>query len=385
MTYTLAFSARSSTTREIRVEVGNDSYRVPVAYQWRRYVLTFKPTQSATTVVKFGLGREDSVVWLDSAFLFNKDAEVFQREFENGMVLANATAGAKTISIGAGFRRINGTQDPINDGKAVSNITLPPFDGIILVRDDSVTGTPDSGTGEIGDYVWRDTDGDGRQDAAESGWAGVVVRLRKCNGVVLATTQTDSNGKYLFKGLDYGMYQVEFTRPSVAKYSPFQTGGGGRLADSDARPETGLTWCYDMTSGTPSRLGIDAGLVPSDGDAKSGSGGSIGDLVWNDLDRDGHQDGNEPGVGNVTVQLRDCSGLWLKGTTTAGNGSFLFDGLAGGDYMLRFVAPSGAKFTWRMAGADTTADSDADGNGWSLCVSVPAGSSRRGVDAGLLY
>ena len=66
-------------------------------------------------------------------------------------------------------------------------------------------------------------------------------------------------------------------------------------------------------------------------------------------------------------------------------GSFLFDGLAGGDYMLRFVAPSGAKFTWRMAGADTTADSDADGNGWSLCVSVPAGSSRRGVDAGLLY
>ena len=73
------------------------------------------------------------------------------------------------------------------------------------------------------------------------GPAGVVVRLRKCNGVVLATTQTDSNGKYLFKGLDYGMYQVEFTLgPSVAKYSPFQTGGGGRLADSDARPDTGF-------------------------------------------------------------------------------------------------------------------------------------------------
>ena len=55
-TYTLAFSARASETREIRVAVGNDSYRIAVGKEWRRYVLTFRPTQSGATAVKFGLG-----------------------------------------------------------------------------------------------------------------------------------------------------------------------------------------------------------------------------------------------------------------------------------------------------------------------------------------
>ena len=141
-----------------------------------------------------------------------------------------------------------------------------------------------------------------------------------------------------------------------------------------------------MTSGTPSRLGIDAGLVPSDADAKSGSGGSIGDLVWKDLDRDGHQDGDEPGVGNVTVQAqglrrpvaqghdhrrqwaRSCSAGWPVATTCCVSWR-----------RAARISP------WRTAGADTTADSNADADGWSLCVSVPAGSSRLGVDAGLLY
>ena len=188
-TYTLAFSARASETREIRVAVGNDSYRIAVGKEWRRYVLTFRPTQSGATAVKFGLGREDSQVWLDSAYLFKRNADVFQRQFDNGMVLANATGSSKTISIGPGFRHINGTQDPVNDGTAVSRITLPPYDGIVLVRDGDA-GSP--GNGKIGDLVWRDVDGDGRQDGNESGWTGITVKLRKCNGNVIADTQTNA-------------------------------------------------------------------------------------------------------------------------------------------------------------------------------------------------
>ena len=188
-TYTLAFSARASETREIRVAVGNDSYRIAVGKEWRRYVLTFRPTQSGATAVKFGLGREDSQVWLDSAYLFKRNADVFQREFDNGMVLANATGSSKTITIGPGFRHINGTQDPVNNGTAVSRVTLPPYDGIVLVRDGDA-GSP--GNGKIGDLVWRDADGDGRQDGNESGWTGITVKLRKCNGNVIADTQTNA-------------------------------------------------------------------------------------------------------------------------------------------------------------------------------------------------
>jgi hypothetical protein len=377
VTYTLAFSARSSVTREIRVAVGNDSYRIPVGENWRRYVLTFKPTQSGTSAVRFGLGREDSQVWLDSVYLFKKNADVFQREFEHGMVLANATGSSKTLTIGSGFRRIKGTQDPINDGKAVSQVTLAPFDGIVLVR--AGEGTSGSGSGKIGDLVWRDKDGDGRQDDNESGWSGITVKLRKCNGSVLATTQTNSNGKYLFDGLVKGSYQVEFVRPANAKFSPFRIGGAGP-DNSDADRSSGRTFCVDITDANLSNLSADAGLVPD-----GATGAMIGDLVWKDLDGDGRQDGNEPGVRDVSVQLRNCSGLWVQGTTTAANGSYRFDGLQAGNYMIRFLAPNGARFTRFKVGTDESADSNAYSSGWTQCMSVAADGVHPRIDAGLRF
>ena len=50
---------------------------------------------------------------------------------------------------------------------------------------------------EIGNYVWRDTDKDGIQDACESGISGVTVELVK-GGSVIASTQTNANGQYYF-------------------------------------------------------------------------------------------------------------------------------------------------------------------------------------------
>ena len=166
--YTLVFSAKASTKREIRIGVGDDSYPVPVSTNWRRYVLPLTPSKGGSTSVKFSLGRENSTVWLDSVYLFRGDANVFQREFENGLVLANATKSSKTISIGPGFRRINGTQDrSVNNGQSVESVTLAAYDGIVLVREEDA-GTPPppppaTGGGKIGDFVWSDTNGDGRQ------------------------------------------------------------------------------------------------------------------------------------------------------------------------------------------------------------------------------
>jgi hypothetical protein len=50
---------------------------------------------------------------------------------------------------------------------------------------------------EIGNRVWRDTDGDGVQDPGENGIAGVTVRLYKA-GVLVGTAVTDTNGEYYF-------------------------------------------------------------------------------------------------------------------------------------------------------------------------------------------
>jgi hypothetical protein len=46
--------------------------------------------------------------------------------------------------------------------------------------------------GSIGDYVWRDTDGDGIKDPTETGINGVTVLLKDASGNVLAN---NSNNK----------------------------------------------------------------------------------------------------------------------------------------------------------------------------------------------
>ena len=55
------------------------------------------------------------------------------------------------------------------------------------------------GTGEIGDFVWNDLNGNGIQDAGEPGIPNVTVQLFNCGGTVpIAITTTDANGNYLF-------------------------------------------------------------------------------------------------------------------------------------------------------------------------------------------
>ena len=61
----------------------------------------------------------------------------------------------------------------------------------------------------LGDYVWLDLDGDGEQDATESGLEGVVVELYGATGNFIASTTTDANGFYEFVDLLPGTYTVQ--------------------------------------------------------------------------------------------------------------------------------------------------------------------------------
>ncbi|HQZ83569.1 MAG TPA: SdrD B-like domain-containing protein [Pyrinomonadaceae bacterium] len=51
---------------------------------------------------------------------------------------------------------------------------------------------------EIGNRVWRDTNGNGVQDPGEPGIANVTVHLYDSNGVLVGTAVTDPNGEYYF-------------------------------------------------------------------------------------------------------------------------------------------------------------------------------------------
>ena len=57
---------------------------------------------------------------------------------------------------------------------------------------------------------------------------------------------------------------------------------------------------------------------------------SIGNRVWDDLNANGLQDPQEPGLAGVQVTLLDSQGNALGTRTTAADGSYSFAGVAEG-------------------------------------------------------
>jgi hypothetical protein len=61
---------------------------------------------------------------------------VYRRNYQKGAVLLNPGVLPKTVVIEVGYRRMKGSQAPtVNDGAAVTSITLRGKDGIILVKE----------------------------------------------------------------------------------------------------------------------------------------------------------------------------------------------------------------------------------------------------------
>jgi hypothetical protein len=113
-------------------------------------------------------------------------------------------------------------------------------------------------------------------------------------------------------------------------------------------------------------------------------GASIGDTVWIDTDGDGVQDGGESGLSGVTVWLYDDADTLVGTTTTDGNGLYLFDDLAPGDYYLKFEQPSGYMFTHQDRGGDAS-DSDAEPTtGKTIVTALGPGEVDLTWDAGLV-
>lgn len=60
---------------------------------------------------------------------------IWMRKYSNGLVVVNPTSTAASISVGSGYRRLSGAQDPVtNNGQPVSSVTLGPRTGLLLVR-----------------------------------------------------------------------------------------------------------------------------------------------------------------------------------------------------------------------------------------------------------
>ncbi len=105
------------------------------------------------------------------------------------------------------FSPANATSDDLDsDGPITAPITLAAG---------ATNNTIDQGfykLARLGDFVWNDRNGNGRQSSDEPGIANAQVKLLR-DDVVIDTKVTDSTGFYLFENIQPGVYNVEFIRP----------------------------------------------------------------------------------------------------------------------------------------------------------------------------
>jgi len=204
-------------------------------------------------------------------------------------------------------------------------------------------------TGTIGDFIWRDLDRDGIQDAGEPGIFGVTVQLRT-NGVLIESTVTDATGKYLFEGLAVSnLYTVTVVSSTLP-------GGSGTptydLDGTNTAHTANVLLLVNSTTGTDTRLDVDFGYTLQS---------LIRGTIWHDRDRDAYPapESGEERLGGVTVQLYNGNNVLVATTNTAADGTYLFvgTGVTNGTYYVRVNPNSGPlNATW-------TRSYDSDGLG----------------------
>jgi hypothetical protein len=303
---------------------------------------------------------------------FNVRPGTYRVEFDatgvsgfDGFVTANqGLDDALDSDATAGTNPLIATTGPYTVASGQTNLTI---DAGLLPPEQQLLGS-------IGDFIWSDANSNGLQDADEPGIEGVTVTLFGPGG---ATTQqqTGANGEYLFDGLAAGDYRIEVTLPSSG-YSGFtlQDQGGDDGDDSDVNA-SGSTGTINLSPGE-NDISVDAGLVPVPANPVK-----IGDFVWLDLDKDGTQDSNEPGLGGIGVQLLNPDGSIAQTTTTDNYGAYHFNVLPGANHQLQFVFSSNYGISPGNAAADNL-DSDIDSLGRIGTFTVPSTDDLT-LDAGL--
>lgn len=221
----------------------------------------------------------------------------------------------------------------------------------------------------VGNFVWDDLDQDGRQDAGEPGIGGVTVQLwNGAKTALIGQTTTNANGNYTLIAPTPGDYRVRVLLPgSGDQFSPKDTATATDQTDSDINPSggnSGFTDIYPFASNLISITTIDAGILRfrTPTPTRTPTPISVGNFVWLDQDHDGVQDGSEPGVGGITVQLWNATKTALVDSAVTNSAGFYhLTAPTPGSYRVRVVLPGGSQIAPKDA-ATATDQTDSDVN-----------------------
>jgi len=237
----------------------------------------------------------------------------------------------------------------------------------------------------IGNFVWFDANSNGVQDADEEGIAGVTVNLwtATADGAAdeqIDTVDTDADGFYGFSELDPDVDYVIQVIAGEDRIVTVANAGDDRALDSDIAADTGLTIAVNLAPGE-TNLTLDAGVRPAPV--------RIGDTLFFDVNSNGIQDADEPGIGDSTVELLEVNadgtpGAVIEATTTTDDGLYQFTVIPG-DYIVKFTTDAPFEFTSANQGDDDAADSDVDpATGLTSVITVTSGNDDPTIDAGVL-
>lgn len=265
-----------------------------------------------------------------------------------------ATGTSKAIIVSPVLQFQARVASPLDPNVSLISNTAVICDTLVFAapncKQDSADIMPFTVGGSIGDRIWLDENGDGLQDAGESGIANVQViatwygldGLPGGGDDVVYKTWTDTNGNYIFNNLPAGEYSIAVNNATLADgleanptydYDGIGTAGSTAVTllpgEQFAEADFGYNW-----SPSSDVLG-NTGL------------GALGDRIWADADGDGVQDPGEPGMAGVTVNLyQDLNGdgvfdVLYASTTTGLDGTYIFDGLPAGAYVVEVTPPTG--------------------------------------------
>jgi len=279
-------------------------------------------------------------------------------------------------------KRYQGAKDKDSDPDAsgrTDNFTL-----VVGTQDSTIDMGIYQNVVSYGDRVFLDTNLNGLQDIDEKGVRDINVTIYSENSDFSRSMLTDENGNYLFRNLSAGEYYAEFRDIPYGHLITKRDVNNNEsdLKDSDAFEEDKriVTEVALLTPGK-NDLSWDLGIYKT---VCLPGKSVVGNLVFEDFNKNGIQDIGERGVANVKVALyNNDTEEKVKEVKTDINGLYEFTHVDPEfNYYIQFTVPNGFVVSPQDQDEETI-DSDADETGKTDVIVLEADQINSTVDMGI--